>query len=83
MPTMPQDFHGFRPPNGDRRFTVTVPNGCGELLNIREALIYVLKYIFANGIITEELFNKFRNAVPRSRYYWGGRRLLSTMGEIE
>lgn len=84
MPTTTQDFDRFRPTNGDRRFKVKLPNGVeSPPLNITATLIYVLRYIFDNEIITEELFSKFRNAEPHSRYYWSGRRLLSTMREIE
>lgn len=83
MPITFRSFKPFRPQNGKRKFKVIVPNGTTDPLNITATLIYVLRYIFDNNKVTEELFNRFRNATPHTRYYWSGRRLLSTRSEIE
>ena len=84
MPTRPQDFQRFSPiGNANRTFRVSVndvPLCAG--LNMKETLIIVFDKVFEVGI-TPELFNKFRNAAPNTRYYWSGRRLLSTRDEIE
>lgn len=84
MPTKPTDFQRFTPiGNANRTFRVSVNDELlGDGLNMKEALITVLDKVFELGI-TPELFNKFRNAAPNTRYYWSGRRLLSTREEIE
>ena len=84
MPTRLQDFQRFSPiGNANRTFRVSVndvPLCHGK--NMKETLINVLDKVFEVGI-TPELFNKFRNATPNTRYYWSGRRLLSTRDEID
>ena len=84
MPTRPQDFQRFRPRgNVNRTFRVSVN---GDLLrnglNMKDTLITVLDKVFEVGM-TPELFNQFRNSTPNTRYYWSGRRLLSTRNEID
>lgn len=77
------DFKRFNPQNGNRKFRVIVDNNVQlDNGNYKDTLLKVLDTTFEKGV-PEAIFNSFRNERPNTRYYWSGRRLLSTHEEIE
>ena len=77
------DFKRFNPQNGNRKFRVIVDNNVQlDNGNYKDTLLKVLDTAFEKGV-PEAIFNSFRNERPNTRYYWSGRRLLSTHEEIE